>query len=491
MAEQIIIIGSGFSGLSAAAMLAKQGLDVTILEKNATPGGRARKYSEEGFTFDMGPSWYWLPDVFDDYFKIFNKKTSDFYDLKRLDPSYKVFYSDNESYNIPASIDGIYSFFDKMEAGSSRKLDAFLKEAEYKYEVGVKNLVYKPSKSIFEFMNWDVMKGMFKLHILKSFEKYVKQNFKNEKLHPLLYFPIIFLGSTPARTPALYNLMNYADMKLGTWYPMGGMFEVVKAFVDIAEQNGVKIHYNQEVTGFDISNGTIKGVKTKDNVFKADRVIGSADYHHIEQNLLNPDYRVYSEKYWDSREMAPSSLLFYIGLDKEIDGLEHHNLMFDEDFYVHAQEIFEDKIWPSKPLLYISATTKTDKSVAPEGKENIVALIPVSPGLEDTDETREKFYKLIIDRMEKLTGQEIGKHVIYKRSYAHRDFEKDYHAYKGNAYGLGNTLKQTAFLKPKIKSKKVSNLFYAGQLTTPGPGVPPSIISGQVAANEVLKTLNK
>ncbi len=487
MPQKVIVIGSGFAGLSAATCLARDGYAVTLLEKNSVTGGRARKFEAEGFTFDMGPSWYWMPEVFDEYFALFGKKTSDYYDLVRLDPSYSIFFGKEEVMNVPAGLDALYEMFEEYEIGSGEKLKKFLSEAQYKYEVGMKEFVQKPGHSILEFADLRVVKSLFRLQMFQSMSNHVKSLFKNPKLIQLLEFPVLFLGATPSNTPALYSLMNYADMALGTWYPKGGMHKIIEGMVALAEEMGVKILADQEVQQIYVPNGHATKVITQDQEYEADIVIGGADYHHIEQHLLQPEHRRYSSQYWDKRTMAPSSLLFYLGVNKKIDRLQHHNLFFDEDFDLHAIEIYEDPKWPSKPLFYVCCSSKTDDTVAPEGCENVFVLIPLAPDLEDTEALREKYYHIVMERLERYTGENIRDAVIYKRSFAHRDFKKDYHAFKGNAYGLANTLLQTAFLKPKLKSKKVTNLYYTGQLTTPGPGVPPSLISGQVVASEIRK----
>ncbi len=489
MAKRIIVIGAGFSGLSAAASLAKEGHDVLILEKNEVAGGRARKFEVDGFTFDMGPSWYWMPDVFENYFNHFGKKTSDYYELKRLDPSYQIFFGGDEIMELPAKMSELEQLFEKYEPGSSQQLRKFLAEAKYKYEVGMNEFVFKPSHSIMEFADTRVLKSMFRLQMMTSMSKHVRQLFKNEKLIKLLEFPVLFLGATPGNTPAMYSLMNYADLALGTWYPMGGMHKIVEGMVQLAKDQGAKLQLGETVQQVVIPNGHAKKVITDKGEYECDAVVGAADYHHLEQHILKPEHRRYNESYWQKRTMAPSSLLFYLGVDKKLNNIHHHNLFFDEDFDLHAQEIYEDPKWPTKPLFYVCAPSVTDSSVAPEGKENIFVLIPLAPGLEDTEELREKYFHIVMERLENQTGQDIRNNIIYKRSFAHKDFEKDYNAFRGNAYGLANTLLQTAFLKPKMKSKKVKNLFYAGQLTTPGPGVPPSLISGQVVANEVDKYL--
>jgi len=487
MDKKIIVIGSGFSGLSAASCLAKEGYNVTVLEKNATPGGRARKFHEQGFTFDMGPSWYWMPEVFEQFFNLFGKKTADFYDLKRLDPSYNIFFKD-ESVDIPASKKGLFELFEKYEPGSSKHLEAFLAEAKYKYQVGMTEFVFKPSLSLTEFADSRILKSLFKLKMFTSIAKSIRSKFKNPKLRQLLEFPVLFLGATPQKTPSLYSLMNYADLVLGTWYPMGGMNKIIEGFLAVAESQGVKIICDQEVKEIYIPNGKAKKVITQNNEYTCDVVINGGDYHHFEQTILNEKDRVYSQSYWDKRVMAPSSLLFYLGVNKKLKNLRHHNLFFDADFDQHAKEIYDEPAWPTKPLFYACCPSVTDQSVAPTGSENLFLLIPLAPEIEDTTELREKYFNIIMDRLEERTGQEIRSAIVYKRSFAHKDFKKDYHSFKGNAYGLANTLWQTAFLKPKLKSKKVSNLYYTGQLTSPGPGVPPSIISGQVVASEIIKT---
>lgn len=486
MSKRVTIIGAGISSLSTASFLAKEGYDVTILEKNPTIGGRARQFSVDGFVFDMGPSWYWMPDVFEQFYNKFGYTTADFYELKRLDPSYRVFWQDDSFTNIPANEKELHDWFESLEKGSSPKLKKFLDEAAYKYEVGMKDLVYKPSLKVTEFADMRILKGLINLHLLSSFSKYIRRYFKNEKILSLLEFPVLFLGAMPKDTPALYSLMNYADISLGTWYPMGGMFNIIEAFERIAKENGVKILTDQEVTGIKYSGKKVTHVVTKQGTFETDVLISGADYQHTESKIMNGKAN-YNERYWDKRTMAPSCLLFYIGVDKKIDNLEHHNLFFDQPFEQHAKEIYKDPQWPSAPLFYVSAPSKTDPSVAPEGKENIFLLIPIAPDLKDDDAMREKYFEILMDRLEARTGTSIREHIVYKKSYCISDFKNDYHAFKGNAYGLANTLRQTAILKPSLKNKNLENMYYTGQLTVPGPGVPPSIISGEVVAKQVMK----
>ncbi len=485
--KKVGVIGSGFAGLAAASCLAQKNYDVTVFEKNSTTGGRARKFETDGFVFDMGPSWYWMPDVFEKYFALFGKKPSDFFDLHRLDPSYRVFYSNNDVWDIPAGEDNLCAYFEKIEKGSGAQLKQFLAEGKYKYEVGINKLVYKPGLSVSELIDFELLKGVFKLHVFESVSTYVKKHFADPRLIQLLEFPVLFLGAPADKTPALYTLMNYADVSLGTWYPMGGMHKIVEGMVNVAKELGVKFECNSEVEKINVQHNKVTGVQIKGIEHSLDYLVAGADYHHVEQELLPSEYRRYSEEYWQKRVMAPSSLIYYLGVNKKVRGLLHHNLFFDRDFGKHAKEIYESPQWPTDPLFYVSVPSKTDASVAPEGHENIFLLLPVAPGLNDEESVREKYFNLMIDRIESLTGDSLRDNIVYKKSYAHSDFISDYHAFKGNAYGLANTIMQTANLKPSILNKTLPNLFYTGQLTVPGPGVPPSLISGQVVAGELIK----
>ncbi|MEY4057235.1 MAG: phytoene desaturase [Chitinophagia bacterium] len=495
--NKALVIGAGFAGLSAASFLAKKGWDVTIVEKNEMAGGRARKFEAEGFTFDMGPSWYWMPDVFEKYFGSFGKKVSDFYELQRLDPSYRVYF-EKATWDLPANYEALKNLFESIEPGSANALDLFLAEAKYKYEVGVGKLVYQPSLSITEFIDFELIKGVFKLDVFQSMKTHIARYFKHPYIQFLMEFPVLFLGALPENTPALYSLMNYADIKGGTWYPQHGMYSIVEAMVKVAKSLGVQFKLGEEVMQIVVENGIATKVISKVNEtgmqedYSFDVLIGAGDYHHIETKLLEKKYQSYSAKYWDSRVLAPSSLLYYVGLNKKLKGVTHHSLFFDSDFSVHGSEIYSNPMWPSNPLFYASVPSVTDPTVAPVGCENLFLLIPIAAGLEgDTADVREKYFNLIIERLEKKWGQTITDAIVYKRSYAVADFKNDYHSFKGNAYGLANTLLQTAFLKPSCKSKKINNLYYTGQLTVPGPGVPPSLISGEVVANLICKHYNK
>lgn len=488
--KHITVIGTGFSGLSAAAYLAKAGHRVSVFEKNADIGGRARQFrTNNGYTFDMGPSWYWMPDVFERFFNDFGARASDYYTLTKLDPQYAIIFGKDDEMVIPADLSAIETLFENMEPGGAQKLRSFLHEAAYKYKIGIEKLVYKPGISLMEFVDADLIRGIFRLQVFTSLSKHVQQHFNHPRLQALMEFPALFLGAVAKDTPALYSLMNYAGLATGTWYPQGGFGQVTRAMKTIAEQAGARFYMNQAVTGFEIKKKQIRNVITTSGVYSTDGVIGAADYHHIDQQLLEPRFRNYQPGYWKSRTMAPSALIFYIGVKRKIGKLIHHNLFFDESIDTHANEIYKKPQWPSKPLFYVCCPSKTDASVSPEGHENIFILMPLATGMQDNQHLRDIYFNTIMDRLEAYCGEKFRVDVDYLKSYCVNDFTSDYNAFGGNAYGLANTLNQTAILKPSIRNKHLDNLFFAGHLTVPGPGVPPAIISGNVAANQLLNYL--
>lgn len=480
--KKIIVLGAGFSSISVASYLAKAGHQVEIFEKNSSPGGRARQFKKDGFTFDIGPSWYWMPDVFDSYFNDFGKKVSDYYKLDKLDPGYEVYFDTNESIKIGDTLEKIYTAFEQEEAGSSIPLKRFIKKAEDNYDIAIKDLVYRPGISPLELVTPATIKKVG--YFLSTIKREVMKEFNNPRLAQILQFPVLFLGAKPSQTPAFYNFMNFADFGLGTWHPDKGMYSVVEGMVRLAEELGVKFNLNQNVDKIIVNNGKATGIKVGTTSYPADIVISGADYHHSE-TLLDPKYRAYSEAYWEKKTFAPSSLLFFVGLDKKVENLSHHTLFFDVDFDAHAAEIYDKPKWPKEPLFYANFPSITDKSMAPAGKEACFLLIPIAPGLKDSPEMRKKYFDIVIERMESLTQQNIKDAILFSESFCVNDFVEEYNSYKGNAYGMANTLLQTAFLRPKLKSKKVKDLFFTGQLTVPGPGVPPSLISGKLVANLV------
>ncbi len=483
--KKVIVIGSGFSSLSAACYLAQTGFEVELFEKNSTVGGRARQLKKGGFTFDMGPSWYWMPDIFDKFFADFGKQTSDYYQLDKLNPAYKIFFKD-DIITIGDCMEKICKEFERVESGSSTHLKKFINKAQNNYDIAINKVVLRPGLSPFELVTKETV---FQVdQFFKTIRHEVRKRFKNPKLISVLEFPVLFLGAKPSKTPSFYSFMNFADFGLGTWHPKGGMYQIIKAMKSLAEELGVKIHVDSPIDEIVVNSSQVNGVQSNGMTHIADIVVSGADYHHSE-SLLPKKHRQYSEAYWDKKIYAPSSLLFYTGFDKKLQHVEHHNLFFDTNFERHAQEIYDNPKWPSEPLFYANFPSVTDDSMAPDGCETGFFLVPIAPGLQDTHELREQYFDIVMDRFGRLTKQDAKKSIIFKESFCVKDFVEQYNSYKGNAYGMANTLSQTAFLRPNLKSSKVDNLFFTGQLTVPGPGVPPSLISGKLVSDLITKKL--
>ena len=485
MNKNVFIIGSGFSSLSASCYLAKAGYKVTVIEKNSSLGGRARQFKKDGFTFDMGPSWYWMPDVFDRFFEDFNKSRSDFYELEKLNPAYKVFFGKNDSISIGDSLDKIKEIFEKEEKGSSVKLQNFMDEAENNYDIAVKDMLYKmPGISPLELIT---KKTIFKVKsFISNIRREVRKGFKSHRLKAILEFPVLFLGAKASNTPAFYSFMNYADFGLGTWQPKNGFFDLVNAMIKLGESLGVKFLTNSNVDSIEVTNKEVDSIVINGIKHDCSLIISGADYAHTE-SLLDQKYRQYSDKYWSKKTWSPSSLLFYVGFNKKVPNVAHHNLFFDTDFEKHAQDIYDNPKWTKDPLFYANFTSITNPNTAPKDCENGFFLIPIATNLEDNEDIRNEYFDIIIERLEKLTGEKLREHILFKKSFCINDFEKEYNSYGGNAYGLANTLMQTAFLRPKLRSKKVKNLYFSGQLTVPGPGVPPAIVSGKLVSDLIIK----
>ncbi|TNJ43162.1 oleate hydratase [Tamlana fucoidanivorans] len=484
MKTTVHIIGSGFSSLAAACYLAQDGFKVTIFEKNNTIGGRARQLKKDGFTFDIGPTWYWMPDVFERFFGDFNKKPSDYYTLEKLNPAYSVYFGKNDLITIEDTLEKISKAFENEEPGSSKKLATFIQNAKSNYDIAIKDLVYNPGLSPLELITPNTIKKINQF--FSTIQKDVRKEFKNDRLVKILEFPVLFLGAKPSDTPSFYSFMNYADFGLGTFHPKKGMYQVILAMEHLAKELGVTIKTNANIESIIVEDKTAKGLICGGKAFYSNIVLSGADYHHTE-TLLDKAYRQYSETFWSKKTFAPAALLFYVGFDKTLKHVNHHTLFFDVDFENHAKSIYDNPKWPESPLFYASFPSKTDDFFAPEGKEAGIFLIPLAPGIEDNDNIRKEYFNKIIARFEHVTSQKVSEDILFYESFCINDFIKDYNSYKGNAYGMANTLLQTAFLRPKLKSKTVKNLFFTGQLTVPGPGVPPSLISGKLAANLISK----
>lgn len=483
----VIIIGAGFAGLSAAALLSNEGYRVTVLEKNSSVGGRAQVLRKKGFTFDMGPSWYLMPDVFESFFNKLGYKVNKLLDLKRLDPSYRIFFEQDDQIDISPDLNKNLKLFESLEVGSAKKFKEFLNISHKLYELSKKHFLYKEFKSLKDFIVKDVFKEAKGLYIFDSMDKYVSRFFKSDKLRKILLYSIVFLGGAPKITPSLYALLTHVDFNLGVWYPMGGMGKVVEEIKKIALKNKVKIILNCNVKSIIIENKIAKALQTSKKNYSADIIISAADLAFTETKLLESQYQTYPQKYWDSKTIAPSAFVIYLGLNKKIKNLMHHNLILVNDWTRHFDTIFKTAVWPDKPSYYVCAPSMTDPSVAPIGKENLFILVPIAAGLKDNSLIRKKYYQKIIKDLEQTINEPILQAVEFSQVFSINDYKQNYNAFKGTALGLTHTFFQSALFRPGHKSKKVNNLFYTGQFSTPGVGVPMTLISSQVLLEEIKK----
>ena len=493
--RKIIVIGAGFGGLSAAAYLAKAGHEVTVIEKNTWPGGRAQVVEFEGYRFDMGPSWYWMPAEHDRWFSDLGFDRNDYYGLTRVDPSYTVFYGTGEAkdprrrIDVPADYRKACAVFEKIEPGAGERLKSYIEDCGRKYRFAMDNYIYTNYRSPFDFLNLTSMKNLSTLNVFSSYRGMIRRYIQNPDLRKILEFPVVFLGSMARKTPAMYTLMNYIDFILGTWYPDGGFSGVAAAMKKVCDSLGVKFRFSTEAAGFVSEGREIGAVRLREGGAEkrlpCDFVLANADYAHVELDLMGKAERAAAVRSWNRKSLAPSVLNFFVALDRKLEGLAHHTFFFDSDWDTHFDAVYGKPRWIERPLFYIHVPSVTDPHVAPEGGEALYILIPAAPGLTASPDLRESFLRHTIARMEEHTGIDIAGHIVDSRSYSLGEFQSDYHAYKGNAFGLGQTMLQTAYFRPPNRSKSMRNLYFAGHYTVPGTGTTMSTISGRVAAMRI------
>jgi phytoene desaturase len=492
--KKVIIIGAGIGGLSAACYLAKDGYDVTILEKNTSIGGRARKLEVDGYTFDMGPSWYLMPEVFDKFFADFGKQTSDYFALTKLDPMYRIYFGPREFLDISSNLEKNKELFESIEPGSSQKLSEYLKIAKLQYEIGVSQFVYRNYDSIFDFFQKDIMTQGMSMHIFESLENYVKRYFKSPKLQKIMQYTTVFLGGSPKNTPAMYSLMSHCDFNIGVFFPKGGIIRVVEGIAKLARELGVKIITDADVTQIELttrkrllrrSKGILKSVKANNGEYESDIVVANADYHFVDRTLLPKEFAQYSNRKWNSLTVAPSGFILYIGLTKKLPQLQHHTLFFDADWDDHFSAIFDKPRVPKEPSYYVSCVSASDHTVAPKNHEVLFFLVPMAAKFYLSEEQKKEFTEKLISHFESQIGESIKSNIAHMSTYDSTDFRKDYNAFGGTALGLAHTFMQTAVFRPRNKSTKVERLYYVGQNTVPGVGMPMVLISGKLVAQRV------
>jgi phytoene desaturase len=481
----VAVVGGGFGGLSAAAYLAAAGAEVTVLEKNEQLGGRASVLDRAGFRFDMGPSWYLMPDVFERFFAHFDREPTDYYTLEHLDPHYRIFWKDGDRLDVSADLETTKAAFESYEAGAGEALERYLERSKETYEVGMEQFVYTDRPRFRDYLDWDVARNARGLGLLGSMRDHVSQFFDHEKLRQVVQYSLVFLGGSPTNTPALYNLMSHVDFNLGVHYPDGGIGAVVDGIAELCRELGVEFRTGVEVHQITGRRGTFR-LKTTAAPVETDLVVSDADYAYTEQSLIAPENRQQDESYWEDRTYAPSAFLLYLGVAGDLDKLAHHSLVLPTNWDAHFEAIFDDPAWPDDPAYYLCAPSVTDDSVAPEGCSALFALVPVAPGLEDSEAVRDAFRDQLLDDVAANTGVDLRERILVEESFSVSDFASRYNAREGTALGLAHTLRQTGPLRPSHRSSALEGLYYTGAYTTPGIGVPMCLISGQHAAEALI-----
>ena len=486
----IAVIGSGFGGLSAACYLADAGADVTLVEKNEQLGGRASTLTADGFRFDMGPSWYLMPDVFERFFGAFDRRPEDYYEIEHLDPHYRIFFKDGDRIDVTADRDRTKETFEAYEPGAGEALDRYLAKSRENYEVGMEHFVYTDRPRFRDWFDRDVLRNARGLSLLGSMQDHVERYFEHPKLQQLVQYSLVFLGGSPATTPAIYNLMSHVDFTLGVHYPDGGMGAVVDGIATLADELGVAVYTDHEVTSIEGKRGgfLLRAMGPADEAvkFPVDLVVSDADYRHTEMALLPPEKRQYDRSYWESRTYAPSAFLLYLGVEGDVENLAHHTLVLPLDWEGHFTQLFDAPSWPDDPAYYLCVPSKTDDSVAPDGHSNLFVLVPVAAGLDDTPERRRAYRDLVLADVAAHTGVDLRDRIVFERTFTVSDFADRYNSANGTALGLAHTLRQTALFRPRRRSTAVDGLYFTGAYTTPGIGVPMCLISGELTADAVL-----
>lgn len=487
--KSIIIIGGGIGGLALACMLGKKGYEVTILEKNETVGGRARLWQKDGFTFDFGPSWYMMPDIFEYFFSLVGEDINEYFTLQKLSPSYRVFLKSNGAhYDFFGGIEKNKQTFESIEPGSGTVLEQFLASTKYQYEIAKHEFMFKNYDSIFDFFNKRVMTLGAKLPLFKKQKNIIDALFTSELLRKVMQYQTVLLGTSPDKTPGIYSMMNYVDFGLGVWYPKGGIIAIPEALLSIAKKYGVTIKTNASVKKIVVEGDRATGVLLEDGTtVLADSVVSNADVAFTDMHLLGGKHQQKSLSYWNKRALAPSAFIMYLGVRGKIPKAEHHNLVFSKEWDGYAKEVFGKKgVWPKDPSLYVCVPSKTDQTVAPYGDENLFVLVPIAAGLEYTESFLREYKEKIIAEMAKTFDvPDLKDRIVVERLYCVKDFINDYNAFKGTALGLAHTLGQTAIFRPNNVHKKIKNLFYVGAGTNPGIGMPICLISAELAYKRI------
>ncbi len=510
--SRVAVIGAGVAGLAVAGLLARDGHDVTVYEKNSRVGGRAGTIERDGFRFDSGPSWYLMPEVFDHFFEMMGTTTREQLDLTLLDPGYRVFrapLADGRtapSVTVPTGRAAVSRLFESREPGAAQTLDAYLDSAHDARVMAERYFLYNPFTRMRTLMTPEVLGAIPRLFSLLGtrLQSFAARRFRDPVIRQLLGYPAVFLGTDPRTAPAMYHLMSALDLDEGVSYPQGGFWRVVERIAELTRAAGAEIVLDADITA--ISTGmrsgaaAVTGVEWRDSEgiahrAEADIVVSGADLHHTETALLPPHLRTYPDSWWQRRTSGPGAVLVMLGIRGSVPELPHHSLFFTEDWDANFDAIFGDEPEiPTPASIYVCRPSATDRTVAPEGHENLFVLVPIpadtSLGAGGSDGAGsaaiEQAADAAIDQIASWAGiHDLRERIVVRETKGPADFAEDYNSWRGGMLGPAHILSQSAMFRAQNESRQVSGLYYAGATTAPGVGVPMCLISAEIVLKRI------
>jgi phytoene desaturase len=499
----VVVIGGGIGGLASAALLARAGHEVTLLESHATLGGRAGSWEKDGFRFDTGPSWYLMPEVFDHFYRLLGTSAAEQLELVTLDPGYRTFFQGvADPIDVSADRDENIDLFESVRRGSGIRLARYLRSAATTYELAKRNFLYTTFQSVRPLLADEVITRLPKLVslLLTSLWSKAARTVWDDRLRKILAYPAVFLGASPYAAPSMYHLMSHLDLADGVRYPIGGFARVIESIADLAVAEGVTIIRSATATRIVVEDGAAKGVEYRDEhkrkeVAEADVVVSGVDLHFSETQLLEPENQTFPEEYWAKATPGPSAILLYLGVKGDLPELEHHNLLFAEDWRAGFDAIFgAEPHVPSPPSLYVCKPSGVDSKVAPDGHENLFVLVPIPAdatfGKGGVDGKGDKAVESLADSVIEQIADwaripDLASRITVRRTVGPTDFASELNSWRGTALGPAHILRQSAMFRARNASKKVSGLYFVGGSTIPGVGLPMCLISAEVALKRI------
>lgn len=484
----VIVIGAGVGGIATAAHLAQQGLQVTVVEKNARPGGRSDRFERDGHHFDAGPTLFVMPLLYEAEFASLGVSMHDVLDLQRVDPTYHLVFDDYSRLTLTSDMKRMYEQLEAIEPGSFQGLLRYLEEGGRHYHLAMEKLVNRDFRSATDFFSLKNLPLLYQLKPLAKHYGHMADFFNSPRLKSAFTFQDVYMGLSPFEAPATFSMMQYTELAHGVWYPKGGMYRVVEALVEIAQAAGVEFEFGTAVEQIEVYGSQSKGVVLEEGRFlKADAVVANADLPYVYQNLLPANGM--TEKMMRKRYSC-STISFFWGVDKTYPELPPHTLFLADDYRENFDSIINDLTMPDNPSLYIHAPARLDSGMAPEGEDTLIAIVPVGhldeAGKQDWRTVRDQARQVVLKRISGLGIYDLEEHIKFEVNYTPLSWRKRYNLVKGATHGLGHTLMQLGYMRPHNRHDQYHNLYFTGASTHPGTGMPTALVSGRLTAERVL-----